>query len=152
MKLFIKSLSAITALTCALGTVQAQELTLDDVIKAGIDYMVTEYALDQVQYTACGLTLAKKIAPANFEKTKREFISVFDEETRKKLDRFFHGEEMKGLKDAVSYQGIMGPIQKAKSQGKNMDVFCDRELDKLISINAQTKRNWLTVKGKLQGG
>ena len=147
----LKTLAFIASWLVASPFVHAQNLTLDDITKAGIDYMVTEYALDQVQYSACGLTLAKKMSPANFDKTKREFLSVFNDEARKKLDLYFHGTEMRGLKDAVSNQGILEPINKAKAQGKNMDAYCDREVDKLIRLNEQTRRNWFAVKAKIPG-
>ena len=149
MKHCIKLFASAIALSCAAGAVQAEEVTLDDVIKAGMDYIVTEYALDQVQYTACGLTLAKKSSPANFDRAKREFLSVFNDEVKQKLDRDFYGAEMTGLKDRVSQQGIMVPIEKAKAQGKNMDAYCDREVTKLLNLNLQTKRNWFAIKAKL---
>lgn len=128
---------------------QAQTSLVDEILKTGIDYVVSEYALDQVSYTRCGLALAKRKAPANFEKVKSEFISVFGPEDQAKLEKEFYSNEMAGLKKDLGEKKIWGGIQKAKTQVKDMDKFCGELVDQLIAWNNQTAQQWNLAKAKI---
>ena len=125
---------------------QPEELTAEKVVEIGIEYMMSEYALDVVTYTKCGLDLAKKKEPANFELVKTEFLKVFPKDVRKKIDLELMGPDMVELKRQLDERGIMKDIKAAEKAGA---LNCDKGNRKLIQWNMDAKKRWLEIKSRL---
>lgn len=125
---------------------QPEKLTAEQVVEAGIEYMMSEYALDVVTYTKCGMDLAQKKDPANFELVKTEFLKVFPKDVRKKLDLELMGPDMVELKRQLDERGIMRDIKAAEKSG---NLSCDKGNRKLIQWNMEAKKRWLDIKRQL---
>lgn len=125
-----------------------EPISLDNMVVAGLDYIVSEYALDMQQYTACSMILAKNHSVANFDKVKREFINSFPQAERKDLEEFFYGDDMARLKEKLVDRGIMRDIENAKQRGGNMNAGCNALIAKLINWNDEARANWRKIRAR----
>ena len=138
--------AAAPAKKAAPPTPQPEPLTAEKVVEVGIEYMMSEYALDIVTYTKCGMDLAQKKEPANFELAKMEFLKVFPKDVRKKIDQELMGPDMVELKRQLDERGIMKSIKDAEKSGT---LSCDKGNRKLIQGNLDAKKRWLEIKRQL---
>jgi hypothetical protein len=127
----------------------AQPVTEEELWTKGLEYILSEYALDSVSYTSCGMTLAKMREPANFEKVKSEFLAVFPAELRPKAEQVFLSNDMKELKAKIAERGIMKAINNAKNAGQNMNRACENGINNLIGVNDKARAEWNALKARL---
>ena len=151
MKAFARAASslALTGLLAVALPAQAQQVTEEELWTKGLEYILSEYALDSVAYTSCGLTLAKMREPANFEKVKRDFLAVFPADLRPKAEQVFLSNDMRDLKEKIAERGIMKAINNAKNSGQNMNKVCENGINNLIGINGKARADWNALKARL---
>jgi predicted nucleotide-binding protein (sugar kinase/HSP70/actin superfamily) len=149
-----KRLAAHLALSAGLlaASVQAvaQPVSEEEFWTKGLEYILSEYALDAVSYTSCGMTLAKMREPANFAKVKSEFLEVFPAELRPKAEQVFYSNDMRELKEKIAERGVMKAINNAKAQGQNMNRACENGIKNLINLNETARKDWDALKARLK--
>lgn len=143
-------LALTTTLLAGASPAAAQPVSEEEFWSKGLEYILSEYALDTVSYTSCALTLAKMREPANFEKIKREFLEVFPVELRPKAEQVFYSNDMRDLKEKIAERGIMKAINNAKAQGQNMNRACENGIRNLININETARKEWDALKARLR--
>lgn len=143
-------LALAASLLAAGGQASAQQVTEQEFWSTGMEYILSEYALDTVAYTSCAMTLAKMREPANFEKVKREFIEVFPPELRPKAEQVFYGNDMAEVKAKVAERGVMKAIDNAKRSGQNMARACENGIRNLINLNETARKDWNALKVRLK--
>ena len=124
-------------------------ITVEQVTQTGLDYVLSEYVLDILQYTSCGITLAKNSVSSNFDKARRDFVSVFPKSARQQIEMEFFSEDMKRLKEELAERGLMKMIDKAKRKNANMDVYCDNLVEKMVELNVSSRAKWNRLKARL---
>jgi hypothetical protein len=152
MKAIVRAASTLVLSVGLLGIAlpsQAQPVTEEELWAKGLEYILSEYALDSVSYTACGMTLAKMREPANFEKVKSGFLAVFPAELRPKAEQVFLSNDMRELKAKIAERGIMKAINNAKNAGQNMNRVCENGINKLIGTNDKARAEWEALKARL---
>jgi hypothetical protein len=145
----IASSALAAALFAAAGPAAAQPVSEEEYWSKGLEYILSEYALDTVSYTSCAMTLAKMREPANFEKVKREFLEAFPAELRPKAEQVFYSNDMRDLKEKIAERGIMKAINNAKNAGQNMNRACENGITNLIKLNDAARKEWAALRARI---